>query len=408
MSGQVEGSIGHVITAMENAARHISAKFDLAAQLARRLNHKGRGARPRIGVVVAESDAPEFSALETEVISLQQRYLLATAALFIVVTRGETGREDARESFHQIVAAEGFVSELDTIVARAERGAGLARDVISLRRAKKGGARPTLSAVDHVAAGLAAQYHACFVDCAAACVNDARGNGQLPYDICPECLIPLSVNAEHSELECTECGLGRMLMGTVFDDSQYYNQEGQKAKSGLFNPNRHYRFWMDHIQAREPEEEIGNPDDSTNVYGETLVARLRGIIARGTKIGRSDLNKNIPLLLKLLTGVGPPALPESICQRVEKIFSQAIEIGERVRPAGRTNRNYYPYYIFKILDAVLPANDRSSRGILFYIYLQGKETVDKNDREWEETCAELPDITWVPTDRALGQKYAPF
>lgn len=90
---------------------------------------------------------------------------------------------------------------------------------------------------------------------------------------------------------------------------------------------------------------------------------------------------------------------------MEKLFSKAIEIGERVRPSGRTNRSYYPFYIYKILDAILPEDDYDNRRVLFYIYMQGKETLDKNDREWGEICSELPEIAWVPTDRTKAQKY---
>jgi len=242
----------------------------------------------------------------------------------------------------------------------------------------------------------------------------------------------MEVNSETSELTCAGCGKVRELVGTVFDDAQFYNQEGQKAKSGSFNPNRHFRFWMDRILAREPEEELSDKDDPDDTCGERLLEQLRGVVRRDQKIlrlltvddvramlkeaGRTDLNKNVPLIMRRLTGVGPPQLPESICQRVEKLFSKAIEIGERVRPASRTNRNYYPYYIYKILDAILSeetdpgaaAEAREHRRVLYYVYMQGQDTLDKNDREWEEICMELPEIEWTPTCRSKAQQYRPL
>ncbi|NBQ43897.1 MAG: hypothetical protein EBU23_15890, partial [Mycobacteriaceae bacterium] len=180
---------------------------------------------------------------------------------------------------------------------------------------------------------------------------------------CAACGGPMAVDAARSELRCEDCGALRELVGTVFDDSQFYSQEGQKAKSGTFNPNRHFQFWWSHILAREPEEELGAADG-----GEALLAALRAMVARDRRVlrlltvndvramlrevGQTELNKNVPLILKKLTGVGPPQVPEAFAVRVENLFTKAIEIGERVRRAGRVNRNYYPYYIYRIVEAL--------------------------------------------------------
>jgi hypothetical protein len=212
-------------------------------------------------------------------------------------------------------------------------------------------------------------------------------------------------------------------VGTVFDDSQFYSQEGQKAKSGTFNPNRHFQFWWARILAREPEEEIGDRADPDNLYGEKLLAALRAIVARDRKVlrlltvndvramlreaGRTDLNKNVPLVMKKLTGVGPPAVSDALAARVENLFTKAIEAGERVRRLGRVNRNYYPYYIYKILDQLLAEVDFEGRRALYYIYVQSKETVEADDADWEQICLELPEVVYVPTDRTKALRYHP-
>jgi hypothetical protein len=214
------------------------------------------------------------------------------------------------------------------------------------------------------------------------------------------------------------------LVGTVFDDSQFYSQEGQKAKSGTFNPNRHFQFWWVHILAREPEEEIGNKHNPDDLYGELLIKSLRKIVVRNRKVlrmldvndvramlrevGRTDLNKSVPLILKKLTGIGPPQASEALAVRVENIFTKAIEIGERVRRYGRVNRNYYPYYIYKILDSLLDEQDYDGRRVLYYIYLQSRETVAADDSDWEQICEELPEITYVVTDRTKALRYRPI
>ena len=64
---------------------------------------------------------------------------------------------------------------------------------------------------------------------------------------------------------------------------------------------------MDHILARELEEELGDKDDTDNTYGEKLLEQLREIIqclltvddirAMLKEIGRKDLNKNSPVIM---------------------------------------------------------------------------------------------------------------
>ena len=245
------------------------------------------------------------------------------------------------------------------------------------------------------------------------------------FEQCQSCGAEMVVDPARSVLRCAGegCGSLRELVGTVFDDAQFYSQEGQKAKSGTFNPNRHFQFWWAHIHAREPEEEIGDKGDPENQYGEKLLAALGGIVARDgwilrlltiydvrnmlDEIGRTDLNKNAPLLLKKLTGVGPPQPSDSLAARVENLFTKGIEIGERVRRADRVNRNYYPYYIMKILEELLPPEDAEARRIFYYIYIQSKETVEADDDDWELICEELREIKYRPTDRSLGLKYGP-
>ncbi len=393
---------------MENTSRHIATKFELAAQIVEKI---GAG-----------------SVLGLELTAIHSRYVLSTSHLFLYTAR-DSGRPVSREEFQRIVAAQNFLGDLDYLVRRASvalRNATLAGP--AGKGSVRGGAPPPACLQETRA--LYAKYQGYAVDCAARAVEHScitHGEG---YNVCPECQVAMSVSSETSELVCNGCGTVRELVGTIFDDAQFYNQEGQKAKSGSFNPNRHFRFWLDRILARESEEELGDRDDPENTCGEKLLDQLRGAVRRDRKIlrlltvdnvramlkeiGRTDLNKNVPLIMRRLTGVGPPQLPESICQRVEKLFSKALEIGERVRPSGRTNRNYYPYYIYKILDAVLPEDTpgnpeaREYRRVLYYIYMQGQETLDKNDREWEQICQEMPEIDWTTTNRSKAQKYRPI
>lgn len=241
------------------------------------------------------------------------------------------------------------------------------------------------------------------------------------YNNCQLCGNSMTLDTTKSELRCEICGLVKELLGTVFEDTVFYNQDGQKTKSGTFNPNRHFQSWWIHILAKEPEEELGDKKDPQNQYGEKTLSQIREIIKRDNKIlqlltvkdiriilrelSKTHLNKNIPLILKKITGIGPPNIPEHIAQKVEYLFTKAIEVSEKIKNYKRINRNYYPYYIYRIVEAITNENDNELRRVLFYIYIQSKDTVESDDLEWEKICKEIDEIPYKPTNRTLGDKY---
>lgn len=243
------------------------------------------------------------------------------------------------------------------------------------------------------------------------------------YQRCEMCAATMLVDPEHSEVRCAHCGITRELGGVVFDAMQFYSQEGQKAKSGAFNPHRHLQFWWTHIYAQEPEEELGDAKDESNQCGEKLIAQLREMVRRDHKVllhltpydvrdllqktGNTVLNKNVALLLKKLTGVGPPTPSEELAHKVTKLFLAAVEYSEKVRPASRTNRNYYPYYIYKILEAIL--TEPEQRRVLYYIYLQSDDTLERNDASWRDICMspDMAEVKYKPTCKRDAAKYRP-
>lgn len=247
---------------------------------------------------------------------------------------------------------------------------------------------------------------------------------QINFAACSNCCGPMTVDTNNSELRCVnfECGMLTEVVGTTFDDTQLFCGDGQKSRSGTFNPNRHFQFWWMHILALEPDEEIGCKSDPENLYGEKLIANLRKIIARDgillriltvndvrgmlRELKQTKLNKNVPLILKKLTGIGPPRLSEEIAVQVENYFNKSIEISEQINREDRINRNYYPFYIFKILDAILKTHEE--RRVLYYIYIQSKDTVEADDADWEQICESLTGIQYRPTDRHIGTKYRPI
>ncbi len=478
VSLQVGSTVHAIWPGMENFSKYIQAKFEAARKLLETIEASGIAAGRITTLQIA------FTTLETRY-ALTTAHLLLTAAggeLGCFITRDEYTRTVTSENFvgdlDRIVGDAEALLVTERILPGAEPSAELKRAPPRIRAKSVANTKLIANAPDFsekIAAKVAAILPAkgtlvaktalpvasggtsastlkanersalrsqterllglyprggsltmSFCESSRSLPPDVQFNAQkIEYDRCETCGVPMDVDPEKSELRCGGCNVVRQLVGTVFDESQFYSQEGQKSKSGSFNPNRHFYHWWTHLLAREPEEEIGNPDDPDNLYGEKLIEGLRVIIRRDNKIlrfvtvydarnmlrelSRTDLNKNVPLIMKRLTGVGPPQPGDQLTIRVERIFSVAIEIGERSRRAGRVNRDYYPFYIGKILDAILPEKDPLRR-ILYYIYLQGTDTLIADDLDWEVICDELPKeygITYVATDRAKFQQYRP-
>ena len=159
-----------------------------------------------------------------------------------------------------------------------------------------------------------------------------------------------------------------------------------------------------------PPSEVLDALDAVGFRGDGRILQLLtvdDVRAMLSELDRTALNKNVSLILKRLTGVGPPRVSDALSAKVENVFTKAIEISERQRRLGRTNRNYYPYYIHRIIENLVPEDDYETRRVLYYIYVQCKETVEMDDEDWKDICEELPELTYTPTDRTLGKRYAP-
>jgi VLTF3-like late transcription factor len=414
---------------METASRQLQMKFEAARLVLAAM----------VELPVDRTTAGAITAMSYELSGLEIKFALSTSHLYISALAGETERLDASSEFARILAVEDFTGNVDRLVTRGESllrdaGAPLRDDGAELKARRGGRGRGAPAAATPTRGGKKVPLATCaplqrLLDSyprKGACPSENGGEvAAVDYESCPACSGPTAVDAARSVLRCRDpaCGAVSELVGIAFDDSQFYSQEGQKAKSGTFNPNRHFQFWWMHILAREPEEEIGDRDDPDNQYGEKLLDRLRTMVVRDNlilrlltvynvrdmlrEVSRTDLNKNVPLLMKKLTGVGPPQVSDALAVRVENLFTKAIETGERIQRAGRVNRNYYPFYINKLVESLVSEEDTETRRILYYIYVQSKETVEEDDEDWEQICLELGEIEYKPTDRSLGQKYRP-
>jgi len=228
---------------------------------------------------------------------------------------------------------------------------------------------------------------------------------RVKYDICPNCSINMNVLSSQSELICKNCGFTETLYGTVFEDEQFFYQEGQRTKHGSYDPSKHCRFWVDRIQARETTEipkkviddikkslkvSIGNIDDIT--------CRLIRKFLRRTQ--NSKYNEHIPLIRKIITGITPPQLTDEELQLINIYFDKVIKIYEDIKPSNTINCFYHPYFIYKIIEHLLKNGSKMRLAkILQCIHLQSRETLIKNDKIWKKICEHITEIEYVPTDR---------
>lgn len=236
---------------------------------------------------------------------------------------------------------------------------------------------------------------------------------------CP-CGSDMNLDTHQSAIICHGCGLIKVVFGTTFDESSSAHI-GIKYKLSNSNLQRHFDKWTLHICASESEEEIGGEDDK---YGMKLLALMKScakshnIILKQIDIyqirdilkhiGRSDLNINSALLMKKLSGIGPPLLKAEYRKVLHSKFMLGVSNYESNQLSEKSNHSYYPYYIYKILEQIIPESDVDQRRILYYIYIQNSITLEAEDREWKRICEKNPtELRYKPTDRSYAARYAP-
>ena len=226
------------------------------------------------------------------------------------------------------------------------------------------------------------------------------------YETCT-CLTKMDIDPVSSILICKKCGMTKKLYGTVFEDDQFYYQEGQRTKHGTYDPSKHCRFWVERIQARETTE-----------INETVLQNIKKCIIRDKIKNKSQVtcnqirkylrqthsskyNEHVPLIRKLITGIIPPQLTDYEMQLIHIYFDKVIHIFDEIKPPQKTNCPYHPYFIYKIIEQIINKDSDTIRKaqILSCIHLQSRETLIQNDLIWCPICSRIPEFKYYPTDR---------
>jgi hypothetical protein len=229
---------------------------------------------------------------------------------------------------------------------------------------------------------------------------------EVVYETCV-CLNKMDIDAITSTLICKMCGITKKLYGTVFEDEQFYYQEGQRTKHGTYDPSKHCRFWVERIQAREtteiPEKVIIsikkciNRDKIKNI-NHINCTQIRRYLRQ---THNSKYNEHVPLIRKLITGITPPQLTDYEMQLIHIYFDKVIHIFDEIKPPQKTNCPYHPYFIYKIIEQIIKKDsDRLRKSqILACIHLQSRDTLINNDHIFEPICTRIPEFKYIPTDR---------
>lgn len=228
-------------------------------------------------------------------------------------------------------------------------------------------------------------------------------------DICTKCKVPYEIEEKTAEYVCKNCGHLEKMSGVVFEDEQFFYQEGQRTKHGKYDPIKHAKIWLERIQAKEMTD---IPADVLNQI-RTLIKRdqlwLNSIscdtIRKYLKqIKKTQYNNHIPLIRKLVTGLEPSQLTEHETQLVYMYLGTAIQhfstIKKNLTNASKNDCPYHPFFIYKIIEQILkdPRHSTRRKDILSCIHLQSRETLIEHDRAWFAICDNIPEFTKIATD----------
>jgi hypothetical protein len=210
--------------------------------------------------------------------------------------------------------------------------------------------------------------------------------------------------AKNSELLCKKCGKFEKLYGVVFEDDQFFYQEGQRTKHGKYDPTKHCKFWVDRIQAREnaeiPENVINKVKRCIKRDSIWLEQLTCGLIRRYLKeLKLTNYNDHVTLIRKLITGKEPPPLTDHELNLINIYFGRVISIYNKIIVDRGPNCPYHPFFIYKIIEQILdkPADIQRKIEILSCIHLQARETLIENDIIWSSICEQIPEFTYLPT-----------
>lgn len=221
---------------------------------------------------------------------------------------------------------------------------------------------------------------------------------------CSSCSDDMVIESKISSMVCTNCGALTEIKGMMFEDEQFFYQDGQCAKG--YNPSKHCRAWLDEIEGTEKNNindkvvsEIKAVLKSEKIKNKHHVTHghIRSILQR---LNYSKYNKNVSSIRSRVLKIQNPRFTEKEKQIIMIYFSKVIPIYMKVKPPGKISCFYHPYYIYKIIEMKILDHNKEERilKLLDSIHLQSRETLIENDKTWKKICPHVG-IKYKATDR---------
>lgn len=208
---------------------------------------------------------------------------------------------------------------------------------------------------------------------------------------CP-CGGEYEVQPATSQKKCVVCGLIEDIHGVIFK-TEFSSQETTKSKSTSYDTSRHYKIWIERLQAIEKktfdQNTINTLKSTMRKHGYTVAdltcEKMRDMIKRAKLSRNESLNEHVPLLIKTFGGRAPPILSPSEDKLLQVRFAKVMLLYTLVNPNAR-NKPYYPYFIWQLV-AEMFKDVPSKLRLLDYIHLQSAETIRKNNEHYQAICA---------------------
>lgn len=229
--------------------------------------------------------------------------------------------------------------------------------------------------------------------------------------ICTTCQGNTFVNNAASETICSKCGELQPIVGTVFENVQLIYQDGACSKHASYERIKHGEKWLSKIQAKEnveiKKEVINAVKRQIRLKQITDVRKVTYDLIRDClrKAGYTKYNENIVFIKYKITGITPPQLTEKEHNDALHYLDKVVMIFEKKKPKYRHNLPYHAFFIFKILEQPIILKEDTAedidrkKGILSNIHIQSENTVRRRDLLWKIICKEIPEFTYIPTDR---------
>lgn len=226
-------------------------------------------------------------------------------------------------------------------------------------------------------------------------LSTSNNGYEFSYETCNNCKKTMTEDEDSGDLICENCGFMKKVHGA---NSFKYD----KTKN-MHNVAKYVDEWIRKIEgkpSRKIPKEIVDLVKKRCIETELFKPSYEDIRAVLKYLGKTQYNHFCPYIRWQITEVKPEQFTTDEKTEIKSRFITAIDIYMQVKPDTRTNKPHYPYFIFKLVDLLLPNSERKFR-IMDAIHIQERKTIVKNDIYWEKVCHEMKDskIYYKPTDR---------